>query len=223
MARKTYPADEYAALSKQLAELISATPQLKFSPGDTPAQLEGKLPSVPVVFIADAYMGLFADLASFDSREIKLVNYGQSAISCRFFTKHKYQIRKDFDTTAIELILRPQIEKIRELLAKDDSEALRVLYAQLVDVMDHPDQYEVAMSNFHRYRYYPYVSYRYRSMDGYESNNEHLIQKQNVFFIDTAGIREDRPSRDDEQARAFLASFRESLSLGKNDFFFKAK
>ena len=160
MARKIYPPAEYADLNKQLAELISATPQLKFSPGDTPAQLEGKLPSVPVAFIADLHMGLFAELASFDSREIKLVNYGQPAISCRFFMRHKYQIRKDFDKTTIELILGPQIEKIRESLAKDDSEALRLFYAQLVDVMDHPDQYEVATSNFHRNRHYPYVSYR---------------------------------------------------------------
>lgn len=217
MAKTKYDPQQYDDLTRQLQQAVLNTPQLTLSPGLHQINF---LPPVPVIFIAHDFMSRFNALATVDCRTIKLINLNQPAIACHFFTRHKYQIQKKLTDDRIKAILAPLINDLCQQLVNTPTSELNDHYEQVQAIYQHPQHFRAALSNYHRHYTYPYVSYRYQTPTGLDSANTHLIQKQNVIFIDTDRIQKPRPDRDDKAVEIFLAQFSHQVNLGKTDFFF---
>jgi len=234
--RKFYDSDEYHEKTRQLEEILFSQATRLTLPADE-FNIQGKADE-PQEFISKREMSLFAPLADFDCRTIKLVNYGRPAISLAYFTKHKYYVDKKLHPDQIRAILFQQIQDARASYNSEDvAEELKETLLQQIDhyqdVYNHMERYQFALSNYYRFYRYSYVSFRYVQHGLIKSANSHLIkhtidkdsgeiliERTNIIFVDEIALVK-QATYANKEVVDFLNTFTDVIPLGKVDFYFK--
>lgn len=237
--RKLYDPQEYKQRSLELAQTLHKCDRLELS--DPVYQRFGQPGElVDIAYLDHRHMSAFAELADFDCRHIKLVNFGRAAIQLSFFQKHKYFIDKKPKRPEVEGALNAHLETLVEQHDESDStEAKQHLSSQITKyrtVLKRLDAYQFAFSNYSRYYTYDYVMYRYfvqkTQFRAIDSANAHLIkhttnrdgqitvERTNVIFVDAEALRK-RHSYDNKRAESFLAGFTEAIDCGKYDLYIR--
>jgi len=247
--RKHYDSQTYARLLDEFTRLIDEIPKLR--PDRDAWDIEGDWMATGTIYFVDAmHQSLFESIKDFDCRTIKLVNMGCPAARITFYRKHRYWLLKDKDVPLEEKIA--QIEtyvndlsvKAQVLEAKLDrmpppkraeAKGQIGMYWQQVemwrDILDNPDQYEIASSNYNRQHFYVTVNYKHRLPSGdYTNAQEHLLNTQrdrlgnitqvryNILFVDTAEILRDHPYQNREIEK-YLNGFPIQSEVGRHTLY----
>lgn len=232
-------------LTNQLLKTINETPALKGPDPDW--NLQGSLPTdCEIRFLSSEYGARFAPWDEFSCKTIKLINPHKPACRLTFFQTHRYWLKKAKDITAadkketIESVRRKLQERLDELTtrlpidllkAADNKEKEKNLLAQLTqwqEIAHQPDQFHIALSNYHRYYFYNTLNFKYLIRDkGSElllaNETVHLLKNQydktpnkssrqatqiryNVIFIDLQSITQPDPYQNKE-IDSYLALF----------------
>ncbi len=211
--RLTYEPAEYARQQHRLEQILSGCTPLSLSPADhhvTPPPAGTR-----ITYLSQVDMARFEEVARFDSRSIKLINYGRPATRLHFLVRHKYQIRKNLPASDVQRLVGELLQQLQE--AETESGVLTLLE----HVQQAPGRFEVALSNYHQGYRYPYICYRHGDGRGYSTANTHLTKQHNVLFVDLAEITQTQAPRDDDQAREYLSSFGSQFDLGKHRLLIK--
>lgn len=127
--RKFYASEEYKQKRRELENILfGQVARLTLSSEEYNIQGEA---SEQQEFISASEMPLFAQLADFDCRTIKLVNYGRPAIKLTYFTKHKYTVQKKVHPDQASAIVSDHIKGFRASYNAEDvsSETKAILSA----------------------------------------------------------------------------------------------
>lgn len=212
--RLTYEPADYARQQHRLEQILAGCTPLSLSSADhhvTPPPAGTR-----ITYLSQLDMACFEEVAHFDSRSIKLINYGRPATRLHFLVRHKYQIRKNLPASDVLRLTSELILQLRE----SGSESAKSI-ALLEHVQQAPGRFEVALSNYHQGYSYPYICYRHGDGRGYSTANTHLTKQHNVLFVDLAEITQTQAPRDDDQAREYLSSFASQFDLGKHRLLIK--
>ncbi|RAJ93140.1 hypothetical protein LX87_04652 [Larkinella arboricola] len=136
-------------------------------------------------------------------KNLKLVNFGQPAISLSFFSKHKYKIDRNVKALEAMRQIREHREKLFNYslvgrLSIGQQQELQRTDELLRQIRDDPDSFQFCFSNYHHYYMYWYCSFRFFEDDTNTqtaSSMEHLLkhtervegkvhERLNIIFID---------------------------------------
>ncbi len=251
--RKRYDAITYARLLDTMTQLMEDVPKLR--PNREAWDIEGDWSATGTIhFVDTAYQSLFDAVADFDCRTIKFVNMGKPAVRLTFYRKHRYWLLRDKD-----LPLDKKIDQLKayigELMVKYEvlagklpglspikqSEAYGQLgfYSQQIsqwrEILNDPQRYEIAISNYNRLHSYVTVNYKYRLPSGdFTNEQEHLLNTQrdrlgnisqvrhNILFVDPVEILRDHPYQNRE-VEGFLNTFPIKSETGKQTIYARPK
>ena len=231
-------------LTNQLLTAINETPAL--SGPDPDWNLEGELPTDSEIrFISGEYGPRFTPWDEFSCKTIKLINPHKPACRLSFFQTHRYWLKRAIDMTTsdkketIELIRQKLQEDLDELStqqpidlfkAAENNEHQRKLQAQIAQwqkIAHQPEQFHIALSNYHRYYFYNTLNFKYLLPDNKDlqlaNETVHLLKNQydkapnkgnrqvtqiryNIIFIDLAAITLPDPYQNKE-IDTYLALF----------------
>ena len=242
--RKRYDQPTYARLLDHFTELMNEVPKLR--PDRDSWDIEGDWSATGNIhFVDGVHQPFFETIRDFDCRTIKLVNMDRPAARITFYRKHRYTLIKDKDMTTehkVEqissyingLIVKAQVleSKIDHLPApkRADAKGQIGMFWQEVDIwraiLDSPEKYEIALSNYERQHFYVTVNYKYRLPSGeYTNAQEHLLNTQrdrlgnitqvrhNILFVDTAEINREHPYQNRE-VESYLNNFSIKSEVG---------
>jgi hypothetical protein len=251
--RKHYAPEVYASLLAQYTQLMEIVPKLK--PDRDTWDIEGDWASTGVIHFVDAaYQSMFEPVRDFDCRTIKMVNLDHPAVRITFYRKHRYFLLKDKDlppeqkTEQVkqyidELTVKAQLleSKLDGLNAMKRSEALGKLglYREQVrtwrDILNNPERYEMAVSNYSRQHLYVTANYKYQLPSGdYANAQEHLLNTQrdrlgnitqvryNIFFVDPVEILREHPYQNRE-VEGYLENFAVRSEVGRVTLYARLK
>ena len=251
--RKHYEPQVYARHLADLTQLMEEVPKLR--PDRDAWDIEGDWLSTGTLYFVDTiHQPLFESISHFDCRTIKLVNMGHPAVRITFYRKHRYWLLKNKDLPIIEKIA--QIETyINDLTVK--AEVLKLKLDDMIpqkraetkgligkyweqvkiwrEILEAPEQYEIAISNYSRQHFYVTVNYKYRLPSGDFANaQEHLLNSQrdrlgnitqiryNILFVDTAEIFRDHPYQNRE-VEGYLNAFPIQSEVGKHTIYARVR
>jgi hypothetical protein len=146
-------------------------------------------------------------------KNLKLVNYGRSAISLSFNSKHKYVIKRDPNPDDVLLHLKTRRDELLgrillEQLSNKQQQELRDVDEWLRRWRDNPESYQACFSNYHHYYRYWYCTYRFFDDETQLTTstvNEHMLkhteripgqihERLNIIFVDTQHITRPVPN-----------------------------
>ncbi len=247
--RKHYNSQMYARLLDEFTRLVDDTPKLR--PDRDAWDIEGDWMATGTIYFVDAiHQPLFESIKDFDCRTIKLVNMSRPAARITFYRKHRYWLLKDKDTpldekiTQIETYINDLSVKAQVLETKIDgmpppkraeAKGQIGMYWQQIEmwreILDSPEQYEIASSNYNRQHFYVTVNYKYQLPSGdYANAQEHLLNTQrdrlgnitqvryNILFVDTADILRDHPYQNRE-IEQYLNGFPIQSAVGRHTLY----
>lgn len=249
--RKSYAPEDYALKLRGLTRLMNVVDKLH--PDRNEWDIEGEWNGTGIIHFVDGRLqSLFADYADFDCRTIKLVNFDKPAVRLTFFKKHRYWVLKNADlpredkvvriTNYInELIVKREIllDKVDQLsgAALSDGKGQVGFMQQEIQtwqqVLEHLDEYDLAVSNYQRDYHYVTLNYKYRSPNEeqeYKNGQEHLLNPQrdkqgvitqpryNIIFIDVREIHREHPHQHKE-IENFLNNFSIVSQAGKQQLY----
>lgn len=227
--RKHYAPLRYAELLNELTTIMDQVPKLR--PDRDAWDIEGDWAATGVIYFVDAvHQSLFESVRDFDCRTIKLVNLDRPAARITFYRKHRYWLLRDKDTPIEEKEARIQAyidelsTKTQALQAKlpglspakqaETKGSIGQYYQQIdlwQEILDNPQAYDIALSNYSRQHFYVTVNYKYRLPSGdYANAQEHLLNTQrdrlgnitqvryNVLFVDPIEILREHPYQNRE-------------------------
>lgn len=236
-SRKSYKPDVYAQLLGQLTELMEQVPKLR--PDRDNWDIEGDWAATGTIYFIDKqYQLLFEKLRHFDCRTIKLVNMDRPACRITFYRKHRYTLIKNKDlpiqkkkdeiinhinaveqkamTLASKLLQQTQE---RQALKRKEINQLTQEANRWQDILDHIDEYELAISNYDKQHMYVTLNYKYKAPDGtYLNEAEHMLNTQrdkvgnitqvryNLIFVDPMEILREHPYQNRE-VEGYLNTF----------------
>lgn len=191
--RKVYESDHYLYMSAELLKCIQQVPHLRPEGWN----LEGPEPDdCELRYISREHAPLFYPWEEFDCRTIKLINLRKPACRLTFFRTHRYFLKKAEKITRQTKLdtIQEVIQKLQQDLDKLDTQTLfdvptdqhRVVQDELNEwkqIAQHPDRYDIALSNYHKEYIYNTLNYKYLvedPTDGYRMANEtvHLLKNQ---------------------------------------------
>ncbi|GAB4042747.1 hypothetical protein [Spirosoma jeollabukense] len=191
--RKVYESDHYLYMSAELLKCIQQVPRLRPEGWN----LEGPEPDdCELRYISREHAPLFYPWEEFDCRTIKLINLRKPACRLTFFRTHRYFLKKAEKITRQTKLdtIQEVIQKLQQDLDKLDTQTLfdvptdqhRVVQDELNEwkqIAQHPDRYDIALSNYHKDYIYNTLNYKYLvedPTDGYRMANEtvHLLKNQ---------------------------------------------
>ena len=224
--RKIYESDHYLYMTAELLKCIRQTPHIRPEGWN----LEGLEPDdCELRYIGSEHASLFYAWEEFDCRTIKLINLRKPACRLTYFRTHRYFLKKAEKITRQTKIetIQDVLQKLQQDLDKLDTQTLfdkptdqyLILQGELnqwKQIAEHPDMYDIALSNYHKEYYYNTLNYKYLVNDpasGYRLANEtvHLLKNQyekdrsktriravaqtryNIVFIDLESITQPDP------------------------------
>lgn len=251
--RERYDPEIYNRLTTEFLQTIQTTPHLK--PSRDEWDIEGDWNKTGTMhFIDKVHQARFEPFHDFDCRTIKLVNYGQPAVRITFYPVHKYWLIKAKDLSPDEragrvedyvnqLVVNIEIElgRLSRMNAIKRTEALGKV-ATMQDeltiwsqIQDNPDEYEVAVSNYHRDHIYTNINWKYFVGDfDYSNTQMHLLNPQrdrqgnisqvrhNVVFIDTVEILRDHPYQH-KTVELYLNRFTSKSSFNRDHLYVRLR
>ena len=191
--RKQYETAHYQYMTAELLNCIKQTPHLRPEGWN----LEGPEPDdCELRYVSSEHAPLFYAWEEFDCRTIKLINLRKPACRLTYFRTHRYFLKKaDRITRQTKLeTIQDVIQKLQQDLDKLDTQTLfdtptdqyKVVQHELnqwSQIAQHPDMYDIALSNYHKEYYYNTLNYKYllnNPTAGYRLANEtvHLLKNQ---------------------------------------------
>ena len=251
--RKQYDPETYKRLTAEFLQTIQTTPYLK--PSRDEWDIEGDWSKTGTMhFIDKIYQNRFEPFHDFDCRTIKLVNYGQPAVRVTFYPVHKYWLIKaknllpDERAARVEdyvnqLVVSIEIElgRLSRMNAIKRTEALGKVATMRDEltiwsqILDNPDGYEIAVSNYHRDHIYTNINWKYFVGDfDYSNTQMHLLNPQrdrqgnisqirhNVVFIDTVEILRDHPYQH-KTVELYLNRFTNKSSFNRDNLYVRLR
>lgn len=237
--RKHYETDHYRYLTAQLLNYVQQTPHLQPNGWN----LEGAEPDdCELHYISSEHAPLFYAWEEFDCRSIKLINLRKPACRLTYFRTHRYFLKKTekiTHQTKLDTIqevmqkLQLDLDKLDTQVAFDQPTNQHKLIQdelnQWQTIAHQPDQYDIALSNYHKEYCYNTLNYKYLANDlstGYRLANEtvHLLKNQlekdrgnkliravaqtryNIVFIDLQSITQPDPYQN-KVIHLYLAQF----------------